>query len=81
MAKDDAMDKIRNLIREEIAGSEAARERKALEEKDPWEKMRGIIREEIGTHFKDLGEGVEEGKRKVKAEDDEDKPKLGILGI
>lgn len=87
MAKDkDPIEKIRDLIREEIGNSEKARERRDLEAKDPWEKLRGMIRDEVGAAFDALAEGAEEGKRKLgKAgkgdEEEEEKPKLGILGM
>lgn len=84
--KDDPIEKLRNLIREEISGSDKARERRELEAKDPWEKLRGMIRDEVSAAFDALGAGADEGKRKEgkrggKDDDDDEKPKLGILGM
>ena len=78
MAKEDPLEKIRTLIREEIGASEKNRERKEIEAKDPWEKLRGVIREEIAAN---KAPEVEE-KSKVKPKDDggEDKILGGIFG-
>jgi hypothetical protein len=82
MAKDDAMDKISKLIEDKINAAFEGKERKEREEKDPWAKMEGLIDRAVAKHFEALNDSGDEGKRKVsKDSDDEDKPKLGILGI
>jgi hypothetical protein len=86
--KEDPIEKIRALIREEIGGANAERDRKEREAKDPWERLRGMIHEEVGAHFEAFTKSIEEseageagGKSKEKPEDDAGGGFLKVLGL
>lgn len=85
--KEDPIEKIRALIREEIGGANAERDRKEREAKDPWERLRGMIHDEVGAHFEAFTKGIEEseagdaGKSKEKPADDAAGGFLKVLGL
>jgi len=83
MPKDDPLERLLKTIDDRIEAAFTSRDQRANEEKDPWAKLAGIIDRAIDKRFAELGEGVEEGKRKLKGDnpDDEERPKLGILGL
>ena len=90
--KDDPIEKLRGVVREEFENLFKQRERKDLEAKDPWEKLRGIVRDEMAGMFDNFGKSLDAelgktgGKEKPEDDDDDDTgggepPKLGILGF
>jgi hypothetical protein len=56
--KEDPIEKIRALIKEELGTANEERDRKDREAKDPWERLRGIVRDEVGAHFEAFGKGA-----------------------
>lgn len=88
MATKDPMEKIADLIQAKIDEAFSSRDRKATEDKDPWARIEGMISRAVdgavGRHFEEFAKGIEgaDGDDKGKGgRDDEDRPKLGILGL
>lgn len=82
--KEDPIEKLRTLIREEIQGDRKTRDREEEEKSNPsWGKLRQVIREEVGEILGTFGSEVEKGKAKEKPgkpEDEEDGDGGKILG-
>ena len=79
MAKEDPIEKLRNVIRDEIANDRKGRDREEQEKSNPsWGVLRQIVRETVGEVLDEREAAAP--KRQPKAKDDEGEGDGKVLG-